>query len=296
MAYTQPRTSEGRGVSLYLLRWFRSAAVVVLVLLSTGVIAHGQTLAFRNSRDLLVYQPAAFIELLEAARPAPVSTEDMGAILSALPPEGEVTKLGASAQQKVDAVRQLLTSTRRDWYEIKVIDLPQAAVALYARTVVLISEPALELLNAAELRAMAAHEIGHEYVWIEWDRARRDADQERLKNLELVCDAIAAVTLHKIGMDPSILIAGLETIERFNRQRFGPARNENNYPTLAKRRAFARDIQQWLRKSSRRFALDLSAATAASARARPRLACTSRTKPTCAARILRARERQRFRK
>jgi hypothetical protein len=29
------------------------------------VIAHGQTLAFRNPRDLLVGEPAAFIELLE---------------------------------------------------------------------------------------------------------------------------------------------------------------------------------------------------------------------------------------
>ena len=116
MAYTQPRTPEDRGgVSLYLLRWLRSAAVIVLVLLSSGVIAHGQTLAFRNPRDLLVDEPAAFIALLEAARPAPVSTEDMGAILRALPPEGEVTKLGAPAQQKVDAVRQLLTATRRDW-------------------------------------------------------------------------------------------------------------------------------------------------------------------------------------
>ena len=83
-------------------------------------------LAFRNPRDLLADEPAAFMELLEAARPAPVSMEDMGAILRALPPEGEVTKLGAPAQQKVDAVRQLLKSTRRDWYEIKVIDLPQA--------------------------------------------------------------------------------------------------------------------------------------------------------------------------
>jgi hypothetical protein len=182
--------------------------------------------------------------------------EDMAAILRTLPPEGEVTKLGARAQQKVEAVLQLLGSTRRDWYEIKVIDLPQAAVALYARTVVLISEPALELLNAAELQAMAAHEIGHEYVWFEWERARRDADQARLKALELVCDAIAAITLQTIGIDPSILMDGLEAIERFNRQRLGPPRNEKNYPTLAERRAFAHEIQQWLlRDSSGRFVL-----------------------------------------
>jgi hypothetical protein len=247
MAYTHTRTPEDRGgISLYLLRWSRSAAVVVLVLLSSGVIAHGQTLTVRNPRDLLVGHPAAFMELLEAARPAPVSREDLRAILRALPPEGEVTKLGAAAQQKVDAVRQLLKSTRRGWYEIKVIDLPQAAVALYARTVVLISEPALELLNAAELQAMAAHEIGHEYVWTEWHRAHQHADRKRLKELELVCDAIAAVTLRQLGMDPFRVIDAIEKVARFNRQRFGSAINENNYPTLAKRRAFARDIQQWM--------------------------------------------------
>jgi len=120
--------------------------------------------------------------------------EDMGAILRGLPPEGEVTKLGAPAQRKVDAVRRLLTATRRDWYEIKVIDVPQAAIGLHARAVVLISAPAITLVNAAELQALAAHEIAHEYVWTEWNRAHEHADQERLRELELVCDAIAAVT------------------------------------------------------------------------------------------------------
>jgi hypothetical protein len=253
MVYPHTRTPEERGgVSLIGLRGSRPAAVGVLVLLSTGVIAHGQTLTVRNPRDLLVGDPAGLVELLEVARPVPISREDMGAILRALPPEGEVTKLGAPAQQKVDAVRQLLESTRRDWYEIKVINLPQAAVALHGRTVVLISEPALELLNPAELQAMAAHEIGHEYVWIEWARARRDADQERLKELELLCDAIAAVTLRQLGMDPSRVIDAIEKVTRFNRQRFGSAINEENYPILAKRRAFARDIQQGWRDSSGR--------------------------------------------
>ena len=61
MAYTHPRTPEfAGGVSLYLLRWFRSAAVVPLVLLSTGVIAHGQTLTFRNPRDLAAHAELPF--------------------------------------------------------------------------------------------------------------------------------------------------------------------------------------------------------------------------------------------
>ena len=221
-----------------------------LVLLSSAIDASGKELTVRNPRDLLASEPAALMELLEAARPAPVSMEDMGAILRALPPEGEVTKLGASAQQKVDAVRQLLNSTQRDWYEIKVIDLPQAVIVLHARALLLISAPAIALVNAAELQAMAAHEIGHEYVWIEWNRARQRADRERLKDLELVCDTIAAVTLRQLGMDPSKVIDGVEKVTRFNRERFGSATNEKSYPTLAERRAFAREIDRWLRDSS----------------------------------------------
>ena len=255
MAHTPSRFSGAAGgVSLYPVRWPRTAAVVVLVLL-TGASVDGQSVTFRNPRDLLVGEPAAFIRLLQAARPGPASTEDMARALRALPPQGEITKLGAAAQQKLDAVRQLLTATQRDWYEIKVIDLPQAAVALYARTVVLISEPALALVNAAELQALTAHEIGHEYLWTDWVDAHQRADQERLKKLELVCDAIAAVTLRQLGLDSSTLIDGVEKIDRFNRQRFGPARNEENYPTLAERRAFAGEITQWLSTRQAKVAL-----------------------------------------
>ena len=251
MAYTHAPTPADRGgVGLYPRRWSRAAAVVLLVLLPSDVDASGQELAVLKPRDLLVAGPKAFIELLEATRPSPVSVEEMGMILRTLPPQGEVTALGDPARQKVQSVRQLLTATRRDWYEIKVIDVPQATIALYARSVVLISAPAIAQLAAAELQAMVAHEIGHEYVWSEWNRAGQRADQERLKELELVCDAIAAVILHQLGMDPSKLMDGLEKVGRFNRQRLGEAGNEKSYPTLDERRAFARRIWRWLRDSS----------------------------------------------
>jgi membrane-bound ClpP family serine protease len=149
----------------------------------------------------------------------------------------------------VDAVRQLLTAIGRDGYQVKVIDLPQAAMALHARSVILISAHAVAVLNAAELQAAAAHEIGHEYVWTEWSRAHEDGDQERLKTLELVYDAIGAVTLRQMGIDPSRMIGAMEKIARFNRQRFGVATNETHYPTLAERRVFARQIQRWLQDS-----------------------------------------------
>lgn len=172
--------------------------------------------------------------------------------MNVLPTEGEVLKLEAEAQQKVDAVRQLLSATRREWYLIKVVDVPQAAVGLHARAVLLISAPAIALVNAAELQALAAHEIGHEYVWSEWHHARQQRARAGLKELELVCDAIAVVTLHRLGLDPGPLIAALEKISQFNRERFGASAAEMDYPMVRERRALVRQTQRWLRDANRK--------------------------------------------
>jgi hypothetical protein len=99
MASPHTRTPGGGGSSLYLLGWSRSAAVVVLVLLSGAVAADGQTLTFRHPRELLAGEPTAFVELLEAARPSPVSMEEMAVVLRTLPPKGEITSLGAAGHR-----------------------------------------------------------------------------------------------------------------------------------------------------------------------------------------------------
>jgi predicted Zn-dependent protease len=197
--------------------------------------------ALTTSQDLLATDPNAIARFLETARPAPLSAEDRARVLSALPPDGEVTDLSASARQKIAALTELLrVSGRESVYEIKVIDLPQAAIGLYARAVIFVSEAALTLLDADELQASLAHEIGHGYVWTERERAFELGDHKRLKDLELVCDAIAIVTLHGLGMDVSRLMSGIEKTSRFNRKRLGTANNERDYPTLGERRAFAR--------------------------------------------------------
>jgi len=195
---------------------------VLLGALATTDTAYTQTLPL-HPRHLLAGEADAFAAALDAARPAPLSAEDIRLILRMLPPTGEVTDLRSQAQRKVGLVWQLLAATRRDWYQVKVIDVPQAVVALHARSVVLISAPALAVLNGAELQALAAHEIGHEYLWARYARARRDADRESLKEMELLCDAIAIVTLRGLGLNPLRLIEGIEKIGRFNRERLGTA-------------------------------------------------------------------------
>jgi hypothetical protein len=161
--------------------------------------------------------------------------------LSTLPLEGEVTDLSGSARQKLAVLTKVLRATGRESvYDIKVINVPQAAIGLHARAVILVSESALTLLDAVELQALVAHEVGHEYVLRERERSLGLADRSRLKDLELMCDGIAIVTLHGLGMDVSRLMSGVQKITRFNRERFGTANNEKDYPTLAQRQAFAR--------------------------------------------------------
>jgi hypothetical protein len=220
------------------------AVVAALVILGAPLLASGpQT----GSQNVLAMEPGAFARSLKIARPMPVSAEDKARALSSLPEEGEVTNLNTAARRKLAALGEVLRPNDRDRvYEIKVIAVPQAAVALHARAVILISEAALTLLDADELQALVAHEVGHEYVWTERERAFSLADRNGLKDLELVCDAIAIVTLHELGMDASRLMTGIQKISRFNRQRFGTAINEKDYPTVAERQAFAGAVTAWI--------------------------------------------------
>ncbi len=191
--------------------------------------------------------PRAFEQWLHAARPTPVSAEEKARTLASLPPEGEVTDLKVVDLTKLAGLRRVFHAMDRDSeYVVKVIDVPQAGAGLHARAVVLISETALRLLTTDELQAVAAHEIGHEYVWDEYTRAVGLGDRNRIKELELICDAIAIVTLNALGVDSSRLTSALEKISRFNHDRLGTALNEQDYPTVAERRAFARRVCTWV--------------------------------------------------
>jgi hypothetical protein len=199
-----------------------------------------------NPHDLPTTDADAFARWVQIARPKPISAADRTRVLRGLPEAGEVIELSASAWQKLAALTPLLRATDRESvYVVKAVEVPQAMVGLHARTVVLVSEPALNLLSADELRALIAHEIGHEYLWPEYERAAARADPARLKDLELLCDAIAIVTLEGLGLNPHRLMTGVEKMSRFNRDRFGIALNEKDYPTLAERRAYAQTIVQW---------------------------------------------------
>ena len=76
-------------------------------------------------------------ELFDSVRPAAVSDAERGRILAMLPADGNKHDLNTAQLKKLAAVRRILELHRREAvYVIKVIEVPQAAVALHARAVV----------------------------------------------------------------------------------------------------------------------------------------------------------------
>ncbi len=124
---------------------------------------------------------------------------------------------------------------------VKVIHVVQVFVGLHARSALLISERALDLLTAEELRAVVAHEIGDEYFWDERQAAKRLRDSRRLQEVELRCDAIAVFTLLRLGNDPADLVSGVSKQAGFNELNEA-AGNANCYVSTKERTRFVRAL------------------------------------------------------
>jgi hypothetical protein len=188
---------------------------------------------------------------LDACRPAAVSTDEKRNVLESLPADGEVRQLTENERRKLKDLTAILRIHERDGvYVVKVISVPQAWTGLYGRAVLLISLHALKLLSSEELQALVAHEIGHEYIWQEYADAQKAKNITRLRELELTCDAIAVLTLQRVGIKADRLIQGLEKVSRYNRERFGWAINEGSYPPLIARRNLVKTMSSANRQRS----------------------------------------------
>ncbi|MDX2154438.1 MAG: M48 family metalloprotease [Bryobacteraceae bacterium] len=184
---------------------------------------------------------------MELCRPLPVSAEERSELVRTLPREGNLDVLSRERLQKLARLAAVLRVHQRETaYLIRVIDVPQAWTGLFGRTVLLISAPALDLLTAEELQALAAHEAGHEYYAGEFEHARASGDAAALASIEAACDRIAVLTLQELRIAPSRLSDALLKVQRFNRLRFGRAWNEGYYPALEERR---RSIAEFSRRS-----------------------------------------------
>jgi hypothetical protein len=176
--------------------------------------------------------------LLDSCRPASARYDQRAAALASLPRKSEVTVLDESERRKMAAVREVLHfHNRAETYVLKIIDTPQAFTELNERTILLISRPTIQLLDAEELQALAAHEVGDEYIWNKYSLAKARTDKARLRELELVCDRTAIATLSQMMLPASALLTGLEKVFVYNREHFGIASDESLYPTVQERRA-----------------------------------------------------------
>lgn len=103
-----------------------------------------------------------------------------------MPLEGEVATLGKSARRKVASLETILRVYGRDSvYVIKVIAVRQEFIGLHERSVLLISQSALDLLSIRELQALAAHEMGHDFTYERYRHAANLRLQNELQSIEL---------------------------------------------------------------------------------------------------------------
>ncbi|RPI22213.1 MAG: hypothetical protein EHM61_22810 [Acidobacteria bacterium] len=188
-------------------------------------------------------QAGDFRGYFKAIRPPRLSDAMRSQVLASLPREGEIMP-AAGEVAKVSTLAPILAyHDRESVMELKVIQAFQAAVAIHARCVLLVSEQALRLLTAAELQALVAHELGHEYIWNEYEKAKSGEDHEQVQQLELWCDAVAVLTLHDIGADTRALASAIAKMNRFNK-RFGTPANAGDYPTDSVRSEFHAMLSQ----------------------------------------------------
>jgi hypothetical protein len=180
-------------------------------------------------------------EAFESLRSEPIRGEEKQQALATLSREG-LLRPNAREAAKLESLRRILIYHKReDVFEARVIDLPQAAVVLYARSIVLVTRPALRQLSALEFQAIVAHEIGHEYFWDEELHLRIQRNSNARRELELRCDGIAILTLLRLNLDPTLVVSAALKLTRFN-ERIGMRIDAEQYPSVAEREQFTRAI------------------------------------------------------
>jgi hypothetical protein len=183
---------------------------------------------------------------LRGLRKTPLSSEERDLTRAMLHLEKPLVPTAAEVK-KLDALKPILIYHERDHaFDIDLLDVPQAFIGLRARVILVVSRPAIKVLTASELQALAAHELGHELLWATRDeippgRARQE--------LELKCDGIAALTLLTLGLEPMRVVEAAKKLANFNQQ-FGVAPNAADYPTLRDRKQLVTALinRPWAKK------------------------------------------------
>jgi len=170
-------------------------------------------------------------------RPAPLSPALRAQVLTSLPADGELSPTRTEGAQLAALEPIFRLHDRSGMIAIKVIDVGHAFVGLHARTVLLLSRDALALVTPEELQALAAHELGHEYLWNDYQAAMASKAHARIQELELVCDGIAVMSLAALGVDPAHLGGAVSKMTRYNERR-GATASADAYVSLGERLSF----------------------------------------------------------
>jgi hypothetical protein len=177
-------------------------------------------------------------EYLKSIRPIEISAEQRALIIASIRKDDLVAP-SPGRQAKLNALRPVLEYHDRAALPIKILRFPGplAWAAFLEGAAVLVSEDALDLLTTEELQAVIAHELGHEYFTAEFESARENKQWDKVKEVELRCDAISIITMKSLGLNPNALVSGVTKLISFNEEHGMPSRR-NLEPSLNDRAKF----------------------------------------------------------
>jgi Peptidase family M48 len=182
---------------------------------------------------------------LKSLRPPPVSPERRARSLAMVLKEEEVEP-SREGRAKLDALQPVLAYLEREGViEVKLLRPPLrvAYAGFLEGAAVVLSPDALDLLTPSELQAVIAHELAHEYFAGEYDAARAKKDYDTVREIELRCDAVAIVTMSRLGLDRGAMLSGVAKVIKFN-ERHGHPNRQDLSPSWDERRNFGRAMAE----------------------------------------------------
>jgi len=181
-------------------------------------------------------------DYLKSIRTTGISPEQRARLVTMIRKEDMVSP-SPQRQSKLNALRPILEYHERSAIEVKILRLGLAWAGMLEGAAVLVSEEALDILTPEELQAVVAHELGHEYFAAEYEAARQSKQYDKVKEVELRCDALAIITLKSLGLNPSSFLSALSRLTQFNEGR-GVKNNANLVSSLEERLRFCREMMK----------------------------------------------------
>jgi hypothetical protein len=188
----------------------------------------------------------AWDERLRQLRPAAAPLDRRTRSLAKLRKDGLIEP-SSEQQSKLGVLRPVLAYLDRETVvEVKLLRLDVAWAGFLEGAAVLITPNALDLLDADELQAVVAHELAHEYFSEEYGAAREARRYETVREIELRCDAVAIVTLSRLGGNREALLSGVAKLVAFN-EGHGFPNSRDLSPSWEERRRFDTKVAELVR-------------------------------------------------